>query len=390
MTDPAGCCLTPRTPTRRRRALGDAVAQRVEGHRFDARRCLLTAGYGGLAVGPFGHAWYLGLDRVARALFTPGSLAFVGGKVCKGFSCVVRLGVLGHVLALLRRAARPRARQEPSSATRSFPAFPPPLPAAPQVLADTAVFGPLHVCGYFTHMILCNGGTWADVRAKLRTDFWPTFSAELAVWPAVQARAGEGRGGRGCGRIGARCIEVWRMPPAPLLPAPGMPRRLPPMHLTCLPPARLPPQPLPTTPCSPPARLSTSSGCAWSTSCWWSTCSPSWVSPLSGWRCRGGTPHSGALLRLAGVGALPCCARSPLLRCTDAQLSCSRTPADASFMSWSRANDGWFARLFPDLAARLGMEAAPAAAAAGSSGGSSGSGGKRQAAIEASSPKAKR
>ena len=58
-------------------------------------------------------------------------------------------------------------------------------------------------------------------------------------------------------------------------------------------------------------------------------------------------------------------------------------------MSWSRANDGWFIRLFPDLAARLGMEAAPAAAAAGSSGGSSGSGGKRQAAIEASSPKAK-
>lgn len=55
------------------------------------------------------------------------------------------------------------------------------------MVADTAIFGPLHVAGYFTHMTVCEGGTMADVRAKLRRDFWPTFSAELAVWPAVQA-----------------------------------------------------------------------------------------------------------------------------------------------------------------------------------------------------------
>ena len=28
-------------------------------------------------------------------------------------------------------------------------------------------------------------------------------------------------------------------------------------------------------------------------------------------------------------------------------------------MSWARANDGWFPRLFPALAAQLGMEPAP-------------------------------
>lgn len=39
------------------RSMGDALAQRVEKGPFDARRNLLTAGYGALAVGPFGHAW---------------------------------------------------------------------------------------------------------------------------------------------------------------------------------------------------------------------------------------------------------------------------------------------------------------------------------------------
>lgn len=38
------------------------------------------------------------------------------------------------------------------------------------------------------------------------------------------------------------------------------------------------------------------------------------------------------------------------------------TIADSCFMSWSRANDGWFPRLFPDLAARFGAEAAAAPA----------------------------
>ena len=54
------------------------------------------------------------------------------------------------------------------------------------MVADTAIFGPLHVAGYFTHMVLSEGGTLGDVRRKLARDFWPTFSAELTVWPVVQ------------------------------------------------------------------------------------------------------------------------------------------------------------------------------------------------------------
>lgn len=58
------------------------------------------------------------------------------------------------------------------------------------MLADTGIFGPLHVAGYFTFYTLVEGGGLPDVAAKLRTDFWPTFSAELFVWPAVQVSQG--------------------------------------------------------------------------------------------------------------------------------------------------------------------------------------------------------
>ena len=51
--------------------------------------------------------------------------------------------------------------------------------------------------------------------------------------------------------------------------------------------------------------------------------------------------------------------------------------ADSCFMSWARANDGWFPRLFPVLAARLGMEALPAVSTA------SGAAGKKPTAAAA-------
>lgn len=53
----------------------------MEAQPFDLRRNLLTAAYGAAFIGPVGHAWYMGLDRAARALLRPGTLAFVGGKV---------------------------------------------------------------------------------------------------------------------------------------------------------------------------------------------------------------------------------------------------------------------------------------------------------------------
>ncbi|PSC70900.1 PXMP2 4 family 4 [Micractinium conductrix] len=189
-------------------ALGDCVAQRVEGNKFDARRCVMTTAYGALCVGPFGHAWYLGLDRAARAVFTPGSAAFVAGKV----------------------------------------------------IADTAVFGPLHVGGYFTYMTLLEGGSWGDAMTKLRRDFWPTFSAELTVWPPLQA-------------VNFKFVPVE--------------------------------------------------------------------------------------YQLLVVNLF--------------------TIADAAFMSWARANDGWFPRVFPQLAAQLGVQQAAAEAGGGSCGdGGKGGGGGRK------------
>ncbi|KIZ00261.1 Protein SYM1 [Monoraphidium neglectum] len=177
----------------KRMATGDALAQQLEDVPFDARRNLLTCAYGAAFIGPVGHAWYMALDRAARALLTPGSFAFVGGKV----------------------------------------------------IADTALFGPLHVAGYFTHMALCEGGGPEEVMRKLRRDFWPTFSAELTVWPVVQA-------------ANFKLVPVQ--------------------------------------------------------------------------------------FQLLVVNLF--------------------TILDSCFMSFARANDGWFERLFPDLAARLGVEAPPAAAAA--------------------------
>lgn len=108
------------------------------------------------------------------------------------------------------------------------------VPLLPQVVVDTAVFGPAHVAGagpptacsaaaaanakaqlpvratrhfqprqgqhaerclsgaadpgagYFSYMTVLEGGGLPEIAAKLRRDFWPTFSAELAVWPVVQ------------------------------------------------------------------------------------------------------------------------------------------------------------------------------------------------------------
>ena len=94
-----------------------------------------------------------------------------------------------------------------------------------QVALDEALFGPLHVLGFFTFMTKAEGGSWQvllpskevhvseyvrmsfmrepshvyslfydlseavfkqDVRDKIRHDFLSTYIAELAIWPAYQ------------------------------------------------------------------------------------------------------------------------------------------------------------------------------------------------------------
>ena len=134
---PAWCRLStvdPPSPTSTRRAAGDVVAQRIERRPVDSKRCAMTTAYGGLFNGTVGHAWYLKLDAVARQFFLPGSRRFVAAKV----------------------------------------------------VADSAIFGPIHVAAFFTLLTLAEGGTFKDVNTKLKTDFFSTLSAEFTIWPIVQ------------------------------------------------------------------------------------------------------------------------------------------------------------------------------------------------------------
>lgn len=118
------------------RGIGDALAQRIEGHGFQRRRCAIISAYGGAFNGIVGHSWYQYLDTAVRgAGLAPGTARFVATKV----------------------------------------------------LADTVIFGPIHVAAFFTVITLAEGGTWGDVKAKLERDMLPALAAEVAVWPGIQA-----------------------------------------------------------------------------------------------------------------------------------------------------------------------------------------------------------
>lgn len=122
-------------------AAGDCLAQRAEtiGHkqksRFNRRRVLLTGLYGAAIIGPMGHNWYQGLDRAVMSFCPAGSNAAVAAKVA----------------------------------------------------ADTFIYTPLNIVLFFTLMTRAvEGGTWQDVKQKLRHDFLPTLGAECCIWPMYQ------------------------------------------------------------------------------------------------------------------------------------------------------------------------------------------------------------
>ena len=135
----------------RRRGAGDVAAQSIERTGdagggggaapaaapggTDARRVALVTAYGGLFVGPLGHAWYELLDRVTRRYWPAGSVRCIAAKIA----------------------------------------------------ADTVVFGPVHVASFFGLMGLAAGESRAAVETRLRDKFWPTLLAESVAWPAVQA-----------------------------------------------------------------------------------------------------------------------------------------------------------------------------------------------------------
>lgn len=56
-----------------------------------------------------------------------------------------------------------------------------------QILVDMSVFGVLHIMAFFTWMTLAEGGTWTDVKTKIKQDFPPTYCAALMFWPMYMA-----------------------------------------------------------------------------------------------------------------------------------------------------------------------------------------------------------
>ncbi|KAL3655651.1 hypothetical protein CASFOL_000047 [Castilleja foliolosa] len=96
-----------------------------------------TTGLFGLGfVGPIGHFWYEGLDRVIRSRLKlrPNSFRFVGTKVA----------------------------------------------------VDSIIFGPLDLLLFFTYMGFSTGKTAAQVKEDVKRDFLPALILEGGVWPIVQ------------------------------------------------------------------------------------------------------------------------------------------------------------------------------------------------------------
>lgn len=62
-----------------------------------------------------------------------------------------------------------------------------PLAAAfKRVVLDQCIFAPVGLAAFFTYMTYAEGGTWREVRKRLRNKYWETLKANFLVWPAAQ------------------------------------------------------------------------------------------------------------------------------------------------------------------------------------------------------------
>lgn len=59
-------------------------------------------------------------------------------------------------------------------------------PVLKRVALDQLVFSPIGLVAFFSYMTLAEGGSLADVKARLSTIYIPTMKANYMVWPAVQ------------------------------------------------------------------------------------------------------------------------------------------------------------------------------------------------------------
>ncbi|KAI3454066.1 hypothetical protein Pfo_010729 [Paulownia fortunei] len=100
------------------------------------RRVASTTLFGLGFVGPVGHFWYEGLDRIIRVRLKlqPNSFRFVAAKVA----------------------------------------------------ADGIIFGPVDLLAFFTYMGFSAGKTAAQVKEDVKRDFLPALILEGGIWPIVQ------------------------------------------------------------------------------------------------------------------------------------------------------------------------------------------------------------
>lgn len=102
---------------------------------LDERRLLLTSAFGAGFIGPVGHLWYEGIEKVCRKLVPAGGVRFLATKV----------------------------------------------------ILDSAIMGSVYVIAFFGFISLALEGTGLDgFYHKMKVDFVPTYAAELAFWPVVQ------------------------------------------------------------------------------------------------------------------------------------------------------------------------------------------------------------
>ncbi|KAL1557354.1 protein Mpv17-like [Salvia divinorum] len=117
----------------------NAKPQKHEEHKelkINWRRVATTTVFGLGFVGPVGHYWYEGLDRIIRVRLKlqPNSFRFVASKVA----------------------------------------------------ADGIIFGPLDLLVFFTYMGFSSGKSTAQVKEDVKRDFLPALILEGGIWPAVQ------------------------------------------------------------------------------------------------------------------------------------------------------------------------------------------------------------
>ncbi|KAJ2841207.1 hypothetical protein J3B02_005999, partial [Coemansia erecta] len=123
--------------------LGDILAQTIEAHNehrrfhWDIKRTLRFVAWGSICA-PLFHKWYLFLNRTFP----------MAQHQTKG----------GFITSLAKRVA-----------------------------TDQLVYAPLGIAGFFVAMNFMEGRGWQSAKGRLKEYYWPTLTANYAVWPAVQA-----------------------------------------------------------------------------------------------------------------------------------------------------------------------------------------------------------